>query len=550
MYTIANKPKSNKKSENISILIVEDQELLRVALKLTLSNIEGFEIVGEARDGREAVDSAISMAPTVIIMDINLPNMDGIQASLKIKEKTDCKILVLSGHDEDDFLFPALEAGVDGYCLKGVSDQALKSAVIAVANGGTWLDSLVAQKVLKQGKPADRNSLHSHSNKLTEREIDILTALLAGKSTDIIAGEFSIPSNEVHELTKSVLVKSASSSNLALESSEKKLPHRRITYEHELSKKCSFCNIKVPLSAESCPSDGKPVIFDPLIGAEFANRYEILSLLGSGAGGAVYKAKHKFMEKLVAIKILHSNLMDNLELLQRFRQEAAMACHLNHPNIVSVLDFGLSDEGTAFMIMDYIDSDPLDAILKKSKFIEPKIAVEIFKQVSAGMHHAHESGILHRDLKPSNILVSDLGEADMLIKIADFGTAKIIKDSKFTVNSFVNTEVGQFFGTPLYMSPEQCQTMPTSKASDIYSMGCLMFYVLTGNPPFTGEDVVDVMYKHIYCNPLNFEELNLKFEIPPLLQKIIMKALNKKPDDRFNSMNELKFHLEGVSFKS
>lgn len=530
----------------IRILLVEDQEVLRLGIKLSFHGSPDLEIIGEAADGPSAVAMAEELQPDLILMDIGLPEFDGIVATRRIKAETSSKILILSSHGEDECLYPSLEAGADGYCLKDISKDSLLSAIRAVAGGGTWLDDSIARRVLKAVKAVDPQST-CQNYRLEDVERNILNLIMEGKSAELIAQTLEMTLTEVHNHTKVVLQKvSLKDRGISPEDSDPARANRRITYEHELAKRCRACYKKLPLSAERCPYDGHEAIFDNHIGSIYAERYEILSLIGSGTGGAVYKAKHKFMGKLVAIKIMHPEQMNNIDLIQRFRQEAATVSILKHENIVSVTDFGLTESGDAFMIMEYCDGVGLDTILNEHRYLRADVAVPIFRQICTGMAEAHRNGILHRDLKPSNVLISHFGSSSMRVQIADFGTAKVLSNENGLGAPVVETKVGQIFGTPLYMSPEQCQGKKLTQAADIYSMGCLMYQSLTGEPPINGEDYVDVMYKHINCEPTNIAQTGASGDVPAFLQGIVMKAIRKDPGMRYQSMEELKSYLDGI----
>ncbi|MCA9814893.1 MAG: protein kinase [Candidatus Obscuribacterales bacterium] len=530
----------------IRILLVEDQEVLRLGIKLSFHDSPDLQIVGEAADGPTAVTMAEELQPDLILMDIGLPEFDGIVATRRIKAETGSKILILSSHGEDECLYPSLEAGADGYCLKDISKDSLLSAIRAVAGGGTWLDDSIARRVLKAVKSVDPQST-SQNYILTEPERRILNLIMEGKSAELIAQELEMSLSDVHNHTKVVLQKVSIKDRIpALEDSDPARSHRRITYEHELARRCRHCYKKLPLSEESCPYDGQEAILDERIGSIYAERYEILSLIGSGTGGAVYKARHKFMGKMVAIKIMHPEQMNNIDLIQRFRQEAATVSILKHENIVSVTDFGLTESGDAFMIMEYCDGVGLDTILNEHGYLRAQLAVPIFRQICTGMAEAHKNGILHRDLKPSNVLISKFGSSSMRVQIADFGTAKVLSNQGGLGAPVVETKIGQIFGTPLYMSPEQCQGKNLSKAADIYSLGCLMYQTLTGQPPINGDDYVDVMYKHVNCEPTNIAQTEASGDVPAFLQGIVMKAIRKDPGMRYQSMEELKSYLDGI----
>lgn len=527
-----------------SILLVEDQEMLRLGVKLSLQGNNDLEIVGEAVNGPEAVNLARSLQPDLILMDIGLPEFDGIVATRRIKSEGKSKILILSSHGEDECLYPSLEAGADGYCLKELSKDALLAAIRAVASGGTWLDEGIARRVINaihtRGMETSRES---HQNLLDSKEKDLLNMLLEGKSTDVIGQEINLTSAQVHELTRAVLQKIASKDKI--DNREKAIT--RLSTEHEPVKRCLYCHRKLPLEFDHCPEDGERAILDNRIGTTFANRYEILSLIGSGTGGSVYKARHKYLKLLSSIKILHPDLMRSLDLLHRFRMEAATISSLDHPNIISIKDFGISEEGEAFMVMEYFEGKSLDQVLEEERILDYEKAIVIFSQICEGMQAAHEKGILHRDLKPSNILIYNSDHEALIAKVADFGTAKVLKGGSqkenYLLHNITQTQNGQVLGTPLYMSPEQCQFRDLSPASDIYSLGCLMYQCLSGFPPIQGKDYMEVMYKHVYETPGELADTTIGPALPERLKAIVMSTLSKNSASRPQQMKELRAAL-------
>ncbi len=547
--------------KTVSILLVEDQEMLRLGVKLSLQGHEDLELIGEATSGPEAVRLARDLNPDLILMDIGLPEFDGIVATRKIKTEGKSKVLILSSHGEDECLYPSLEAGADGYCLKELSKDSLLAAIRAVSSGGTWLDETIARRVINAVKTSDSTTFRkSQPGLLNHRERELLNLLLEGKSTEVIAQELNISSAQVHESTKTVLQKLAEKAekierNYSQINEEERISNststKNLSSDYEPTKRCRFCHSKIALEYDYCPADGETAIVDNRIGSIFANRYEILSLIGSGTGGSVYKARHRYLKFLASIKILHSDLMRNLELLHRFRLEAASICSLDHPNIITVKDFGISEEGDAFMIMEYFEGNGLDQILEKEYLLEYEKAIVIFAQICDGMQAAHEKGILHRDLKPSNILIHDMGNKTTVAKVADFGTAKILKgesqDENTALHNITRTQAGQVLGTPIYMSPEQCQSRTLSPASDIYSLGCLMYQCLSGQPPINGKDYMEVMYKHVYEIPQDLAATSIGPALPEKLKGLVMKTLNKNSSSRPQKMKELKADLLSIS---
>lgn len=527
----------------MKVMLVEDQQVLRLGLKLSFQGMSDIDMIGEAGDGPSAVEKALALRPSLILMDIDLPGFDGIVATRKIKAQLkDTRILILSSHGADKYVFPALEAGADGYCLKDVSKDTLVTAMRTVSAGHTWLDDTVAQRILRGLKHSDPE-VTSQNCELSETERRLLYFVLEGSPVEEIADQLGLKGDQVQAYTRKVLHKIAN-----VPSAHESLPkmgerQRKITEEHQLSKICSRCKAKLPSESLNCPYDGAEAKDDKMVGTIFAERYEILSVLGSGSGGTVYKARHRFMNRLAAIKVMHQELMADLDLLQRFRQEASSASCLEHPNVIRVMDFGITNDGTPFMIQEYVNGLTLREIIDQEGAIDASLAKEIFLQICRGMGFAHSEGIVHRDLKPSNVLVYGYGTDDMRVKIADFGVAKVVRADN---TNPLRTELGLVIGTPLYMSPEQCRGQALDNRSDIYSMGCLMYEALTGRPPFVGKDMMDVMFRHVNVNVPNIACTEIGQKLPAILNGIVMKALRKEPTSRYRTMEELMVYLEGA----
>lgn len=276
-----------------------------------------------------------------------------------------------------------------------------------------------------------------------------------------------------------------------------------------------------------CSDDGtalRGAESDPLLGTTFAERYEILSVIGFGGMSVVYKAKHKVLGRLVAIKMLHGDLKQDAASLERFKVEAQAASSLSHPNVVTVYDFGLTAGGDPFFVMDFLAGESLQERLKRKGQIAYPEAIDIFRQIADGLEAAHNKGIVHRDLKPSNIILSKQPDFTEVVKIVDFGLAK--------VRNLNLTSPGEIFGSPIYMSPEQCQGKMPDSRSDIYALGCVMYESLSGQPPFMGETVVKIMNMHVKKKPSSLYGLLKNIEIPSVLLDLVDACLEKNPDDR------------------
>jgi serine/threonine protein kinase len=236
--------------------------------------------------------------------------------------------------------------------------------------------------------------------------------------------------------------------------------------------------------------------------------------------------------------VMHVGLMTDLSLVQRFRQEAEAASLLDHPNIVSVLDFGLSQEGYAYMVMDMLEGPSLLDLLHKLGHLTTNAAVRIFAQCSDGLGHAHSRGIIHRDFKPSNVILVNDAEGKVQAKIVDFGIVKILRRAGEAVPDL--TVRGEIFGTPTYMSPEQCAGLPLTTASDIYSWGISLYETLTGSAPFSAQSMPELMYMHIREKPVPLRDFSSSISISNELSDMVMKCLEKEPHNRFQTMQQVK----------
>lgn len=312
-----------------------------------------------------------------------------------------------------------------------------------------------------------------------------------------------------------------------------------------LTKKiCPSCQKEFPKEAVKCLFDGSELLALPsesLIGTTFADKYEILSVLGQGGMSIVYKARHKFMDRVVALKLLHDHLLADELAIQRFQREAKAASSLSHQNIVSVHDFGRTNSGQTYFVMDCLEGESLADLLERDDTVELNRAVDIFKQACDGLEHAHKKGVIHRDLKPSNLVLISQEDGSDLVKIVDFGIAKVMPQQGKPQQQL--TQTGEIFGSPLYMSPEQCNGRPMDIRSDIYSFGCLMYETLSGVPPLMGDSFINTVVKHLNEAPPPFERTAPTAGIPPAVEAVIMRCLEKEPQDRFSTAAELRQSL-------
>ena len=292
-----------------------------------------------------------------------------------------------------------------------------------------------------------------------------------------------------------------------------------------------------------CPRDGTTLtLVHEYSSTSFSGNYQLLSEIGSGGMGLVYKAKHLALNRLVAIKMMHAHKLQGPS-VRRFQQEAQAVSHLNHPNIVMVHDFGVDNDGLPYMVLDYIDGKSLADLIKKSGPVPLQKSLGIFLQICEGMEHAHANGVLHRDLKPQNIMLTEHSEKVSSVKIVDFGIAKIMDMENTAVGL---TQTGEVFGSPPYMSPEQVHGTKTDQRSDIYSLGCLMFETLTGAPPFVAESAISTLMKHTVEAAPTLREGSLGKKFPVAVEAMVAKCLEKDPLKRYQSAAELKLDLSSL----
>ncbi|HEY9786631.1 MAG TPA: protein kinase [Candidatus Obscuribacterales bacterium] len=305
------------------------------------------------------------------------------------------------------------------------------------------------------------------------------------------------------------------------------------------------CNRQFTGLVIACPHDGallRPILQDPLIGTVLAGNYEILEVLGHGGMGVVYRGKHTLMERVVAIKMLQSQLISDTNSVKRFQQESKAAAKLKHPHIIDVYDFGISPAGQPYIVMEFLEGTPLSDLIKREGQVGVERSIKILSQACDALDHAHKQGVVHRDLKPSNVVLTVYDEEKDYVKVVDFGVAKLIEQSQQEGQRL--TQAGEVCGSPVYMSPEQCMGQDLDARSDIYSMGVVLYETLTGKLPILGKTMVDTMSKHISETPAPFSESRPDLYIPERLEAVVMRALSKLPDDRQQSMEELKLELE------
>ncbi len=272
---------------------------------------------------------------------------------------------------------------------------------------------------------------------------------------------------------------------------------------------------------------------DPYIGKVLGDGYEILSLLGQGATTSVYKAKDTRHDRLAAVKILHFQFGSNEGTVNRFQQETKTISRLNHVNIAAYYDSGTTSEDEYFLVLEFADGKNLKQLIQETGAVNWKRAIHLFLQICAALGAAHKLGIVHRDLKPANIIVTKDAAGNEIVKLLDFGVAKLlIQGETFQTK----TQTGEMLGTLLYMSPEQCLDQDLDGRSDIYSLGCVLFESLTGVPPFAARTAFETMNLHLTGLPEKLSKVRPEVKFPKQLDSCITRALAKDPKRRYQTI--------------
>ncbi len=500
--------------ERIRVLIVEDNDFIRLGIRTALDSpgSDGsISVVGEAMDGLEAIQKCAELAPDVVLMDLEMPIMNGIASTRAIRQLNGTsRVIMLTSHEEDEKVYRALSAGASGYCLKDVGLARLKEAIQAVYSGDVWLDSSIAGKVIKlcakEDSPresAEEQSFTTPYGALSAIEREIMNLLVNGCTTSEIANRLKLPGSTAKAYVVNVLNKVTNFSELHSNMDE--------------------------FSTEATAQFNRD--------STLMEKYELIGRLGAGGMSVVFKARHRLLSRMVAIKLLNGEAFGHPGVQQRFIQEAQITSQLSHPSIINVHDFGINIDGQPYLVMDYVDGPSLAQLLERGGPLKEQEALRIFRQVSSALAFAHSKGIVHRDVKPSNVMLSCEPGQDFFVKILDFGLAQVSCEQEDNLQKL--TSFGALLGSPLYMSPEQCAGKPVDARSDMYSFGCLMYEALRGRPPFIGDNALETMNLHI------------NEDVPPLddrpysenLRHLISRCLAKSPEHRFASTQELSRQL-------
>lgn len=288
--------------------------------------------------------------------------------------------------------------------------------------------------------------------------------------------------------------------------------------------RCDRCGHRGKQRARFCSACGSELAIN-LVGEVLGERYRVLSFIGSGGMGRVYRAEHMLLEKPVAVKVLAPEYARDEGMWRRFRREAFAASRVAHPNIASVLDFAYEDD-LVYSVMEYVDGTPLDALIAHRPMILPR-ALDIAHQIALALGAAHDAGVIHRDVKPGNVIVSELGRRDF-VKVVDFGLAVL----RSHVGKARSSQGGPTMGTPAYVAPELVLGEPLDARTDIYALGSVLYEMIVGQPPFGHGDPAQLSVSHAYKTPVSPSEHAHIFNLPEDVDDLIMQMLAKNPDHR------------------
>ena len=518
-----------------TVLIIEDDATLLRGLKDNFES-RGYR-VSTASDGEAGLQASFRSNPDLIILDIMLPKMNGYEICRAVREQElDVPIIMLTAKGQEEDIIRGLELGADDYVTKPFSIKELVARVHAFLRrraGG-------AQEVYQFGDCKLDASAHklfrdSSEVELTPKEFALLEYLVSSAGRALTRDQIL---NNVWG--SGVLVTSRSVDRCVTTLRRKIEPDPRYPTYIQTIRDIGY-RFELPNSAEDSagPSLEQPTTLGP---GNRLGRYEIRGLLGRGAMSEVYRAHDAQLDRDVAIKVLPRQLARDPELQRRFKRETRAIAALSHPNIVAIFDVG-RDHGLTYAVTELLEGESLRDRLNRAA-VGWTEAIEIDVAVADGLAAAHARGIVHRDIKPANIFLPAGGGA----RILDFGLARLDrghdKPSSHESTASLRTSEGKVLGTVAYMSPEQVRGRAADARSDIFSLGCVLYELLSGQPPFARSTAADTMAAILKDEQ---PELSGRVDmVPPDLDRVVRHCLEKNPEERFQSARDLAFALRGI----
>ncbi|MBX9721519.1 MAG: serine/threonine protein kinase, partial [Candidatus Obscuribacterales bacterium] len=343
-------------------------------------------------------------------------------------------------------------------------------------------------------------------------------------------------------------INSGSSSGKACMQFEEQKVRLKIICDHcgTLVEQGSDCVCLAKTAAEAAAPETPQDVIDGIPLPQLGDRYDVLSLIGSGGMASVYKIYDKTLGKIFAAKVMRKDLALEPISLRRFADEAEAASAMTHGNIAAVYGHGVTNENTPYLFMDYLEGETLGDLLEREGKLDAQSASIIFQQICEALIHAHMKGIVHRDIKPSNIFITTNADGVQVVKLVDFGIAKLEYREE---DSTQLTQTGALIGSPLYMSPEQCRGDEQDARSDIYAFGCVMYHALTGKPPFSGANSVKIVLQHVKGTAAPFAPSDDESGIANAFEECVMRCLEKDPSQRFQSAEQLLAQLQSLAYK-
>ncbi|HXZ28968.1 MAG TPA: protein kinase [Terriglobales bacterium] len=307
---------------------------------------------------------------------------------------------------------------------------------------------------------------------------------------------------------------------------------------------CDTCHSSYPNEFQTCPKDQAPLraASELVQGMVIRDKYQVLEKIGAGGMAVVYKARHLAFNEIRALKLVSSRMLEDQDFLKRFKTEAVITRKLQHANAVRVDDIDTTEDGRPFIVMEYVAGQNLRAVIAQEGRVEVSRALKIAKQVALALGAAHRLGITHRDIKPDNILLVTQPDSSDLVKVLDFGIAKVREGAFDTGAGYTATQTGMVVGTPQYISPEQAMGKHGQEVdgrADLYSLGVVLYEMITGQLPFESDTPMGMLLHHIQTAPRPPHLLKPELNIPEPVSKLLMKALAKHPQDRFQSADEM-----------